>query len=54
MGTCPLLKFDMRHRALVIGGGKFQGGSSDLNLPGCVSIKVMDMGLFLAPSGGSE
>ena len=26
------------------------GGSSALNLPGCVSVKVMDMGLFLAPS----
>ena len=33
------------------GGG---GGYSALNLPGCVSMKVMDMGLFLAPSEWSE
>ena len=26
------------------------GGYSVLNLPGCVSMKVMDMGLFFAPS----
>ena len=29
------------------GGG---GGNSTLKLPGCVSIKVMDMGLFSARS----
>ena len=27
-----------------------EGRSSALNLPVCVSMKVMDMGLFLAPS----
>ena len=27
-----------------------RGGHSALNLPGCVSMKVMDMGFFLAPS----
>ena len=35
-----------------MGGGG--GGNSAFNLPGCVSIKVMDMGLFFAPSEGSE
>ena len=29
--------------------GSGVGGYSALNLPGCVSMKVMDIGLFLAP-----
>ena len=32
------------------GGGEGGGGNSALNLPRCVSIKVMDMGLFWATS----
>ena len=31
-----------------VGGGG--GGYSALNLPGCVSMKVMDTGQFLAPT----
>ena len=54
-GTAPCsLQLDIiadSHCQPRVGGGGAGGGRNPaLPLPRCVSIKVMDMGLFLAPS----
>ena len=50
----PFVNLSDTHILVTRWGGGGGGGNSTLKLPSCVSIKVMDMGPFSAPSELSE